>query len=100
MNNLTLFGIRNILRNIVVPNQLKLIANYSNAVNNKYTKKTTENVDLTKKYKISPKITLISNDESVSIVSLDEANRLSKRRDLKLVKIIDLDIKTQRAVYK
>lgn len=53
-----------------------------------------------KKAKVAPKITLIAQDQSVSIVNLDEAQRISKRRDLKLVKIIDLDMKTQRPVYK
>lgn len=53
-----------------------------------------------KKTKVAPKITLIAQDQSVSIVNLDEAQRISKRRDLKLVKIIDLDMKTQRPVYK
>ncbi|XP_055597192.1 translation initiation factor IF-3 [Uranotaenia lowii] len=47
-----------------------------------------------------PKITLISPDQSIAIISLDEAQKISKRRDLKLVKIVDLDIKTQRPIYK
>ncbi len=47
----------------------------------------------------SPKITLI-DDQKIEIVSLEAAKKLSKRRDLKLVKVIDLDAKTQRAVYK
>lgn len=53
-----------------------------------------------KKPKTAPKITLIAQDQSVQVVNLDEAQRISKRRDLKLVKIIDLDLKTQRPVYK
>lgn len=48
---------------------------------------------------IIPKITLISAD-NVSVTTLEEAQKLSKRRDLKLVKIIDVDTKTQRPVYK
>lgn len=47
-----------------------------------------------------PKITLISSDENISVTTLEEAQHLSKRRDLKLVKIIDLDTKTQRPVYR
>ncbi|KAF2898040.1 hypothetical protein ILUMI_08136 [Ignelater luminosus] len=47
-----------------------------------------------------PKITLISSDDNISITTLEEAQQLSKRRDLKLVKIVDLDTKTQRPVYK
>lgn len=53
-----------------------------------------------KKSKPAPKITLVGSDQSVSIVSLDEAQKISKRRDLKLVKIVDSDMKTQRPVYK
>lgn len=46
-----------------------------------------------------PKITLIS-DSLVSVTTMEEAQKLSKRRDMKLVKIVDLDSKTQRPVYK
>ncbi|XP_065080255.1 translation initiation factor IF-3 [Ochlerotatus camptorhynchus] len=53
-----------------------------------------------RKPKTAPKITLVGPDQAVSIVSLDEAQKISKRRDLKLVKIVDLDMKTQRPVYK
>lgn len=47
-----------------------------------------------------PRITLISPDDSISIVTLEEAQLLSKRRDLKLVKVVDVDAKTQRPLYK
>lgn len=47
-----------------------------------------------------PKITLLAPDENVQVTSLEEAQKLAKRRDLKLVKIIDLDTKTQRPIYK
>uniref|UniRef100_A0AAG5DN70 Translation initiation factor 3 N-terminal domain-containing protein n=1 Tax=Anopheles atroparvus TaxID=41427 RepID=A0AAG5DN70_ANOAO len=53
-----------------------------------------------RKPKTSPKVTLISSDESISIVNLDEAVKISNRRNLKLVKITDLDTKTQRPVYR
>lgn len=46
-----------------------------------------------------PKITLISTD-NILVTTLEEAQKLSKRRDLKLVKVIDLDTKSQRPVYK
>ncbi|XP_017768058.1 PREDICTED: translation initiation factor IF-3 [Nicrophorus vespilloides] len=46
-----------------------------------------------------PRITLISAD-NIAISTLEDAQRLAKRRDLKLVKILDLDTKTQRPVYK
>lgn len=52
-----------------------------------------------RKTNIIPKITLINVDE-VSIVTLEEAQKISKRRDLKLVKIVDVDTKSQRPVYK
>ncbi|XP_041782632.1 translation initiation factor IF-3 [Anopheles merus] len=53
-----------------------------------------------KKAKTSPKVTLIAADESISIVNLDEAGKIANRRNLKLVKITDLDTKTQRPVYR
>lgn len=56
--------------------------------------------ETTRKPKTTPKVTLVGPDQSVSIVNLDEAQKISKRRDLKLVKIIDVDLKTQRPVYK
>lgn len=52
-----------------------------------------------KKTSIIPKITLLDGN-AVSITTLDEAQKISKRRDLKLVKIVDVDTKTQRAIYK
>lgn len=47
-----------------------------------------------------PRITLISNDDTITVTTLDEAQKVSKRRDLKLVKIVDLDTKSNRPVYK
>ena len=52
-----------------------------------------------KKKRFIPKITLLQQ-ETITITTLEEAQKLSKRRDLKLVKLTDLDTKTQRAVYK
>lgn len=52
-----------------------------------------------KKTSIIPKITLFQGND-ISVTTLEEAQKLSKRRDLKLVKIVDLDAKTQRPVYK
>lgn len=46
------------------------------------------------------KITLHGVGGDISITSLDEATKLSKRRGLKLVKERDFDGKTQRPVYK
>lgn len=55
---------------------------------------------LPRKPRLSPKITLISEANKIEIMTLDAAKKLSTRRDLKLVKIMDLDTKTQRSVYK
>ncbi|RZF34661.1 hypothetical protein LSTR_LSTR010826 [Laodelphax striatellus] len=43
-------------------------------------------------------ITLIEND-NVSVLTLDDAVKLSKRRNLKLVQIKDYETKTERATY-
>lgn len=48
----------------------------------------------------SPEITLISADDVVTSVTLEDAEKLAKRRNLKLVKIIDFDTKTERPTYK
>lgn len=47
-----------------------------------------------------PKITLVSPDNSMTVTVLEDAQRLAKRRKLTLVKVSDLDSKTQRPVYK
>ncbi|XP_029174571.1 uncharacterized protein LOC114943158 isoform X2 [Nylanderia fulva] len=47
-----------------------------------------------------PKITLLSPDDRMTVTVLEEAQRLAKRRKFVLVKISDLDSKTQRPVYK
>lgn len=52
-----------------------------------------------KKTPVIPKITLLQGNE-ISVTTLEEAQKLSRRRDLKLVKIVDLDTKTQRPIYK
>ena len=46
-----------------------------------------------------PVVTLIGTDNSLAVMSLSEAERIAKRRELKLVRIIDIDTKTQRPVY-
>lgn len=46
-----------------------------------------------------PKITLLGLEKDVSVVTLDVASKMCQRRGLKLVKIIDIDTKTQRPVY-
>jgi translation initiation factor IF-3 len=46
-----------------------------------------------------PIITLIGTDNNPSVVPLSDAEKIAKRRDLKLVRIVDLDTKTQRPIY-
>lgn len=46
-----------------------------------------------------PNITLIGPDKQLSVVTLDVATKMSDRRGLKLIKVIDVDTKTQRPVY-
>jgi len=46
-----------------------------------------------------PKITLLGPEKDVSVVTMDVASKMCERRGLKLVKIIDIDTKTQRPVY-
>ncbi|XP_046394017.1 translation initiation factor IF-3 [Ischnura elegans] len=48
----------------------------------------------------SPKITLVSPDDKVSVVSLEEGHNIAKRRNLRLVKMVEYDTKTQRPVYR
>lgn len=61
---------------------------------------TAEGKDIPKKKNFESRITLIGHDNSVSITDLKSAHSLSVRRDLKLVKIQDIDTKTRRPVYK
>lgn len=49
---------------------------------------------------IVPRITLISGNDDIMVTTLDDAQKLALRRNLKLVKIMDLDTKTQRPIYK
>lgn len=46
-----------------------------------------------------PKVTLLGPENNVSVVTIEEASKICDRRGLKLVKIIDIDTKTQRPVY-
>lgn len=47
-----------------------------------------------------PKITLLSSDNSTTVTVLEVAQRLAKRRNLTLIKVSDLESKTQRPLYK
>ncbi|KAK0182979.1 hypothetical protein PV327_001058 [Microctonus hyperodae] len=53
-----------------------------------------------KKKLFVPRITLLSETNEMTVVTLEEAQKLSKRRNLKLVKIVDFDTKSERAIYK
>lgn len=63
------------------------------------TEGTPENAEKKKK-KFVEKITLITDGNNIEVTSLEEAKKLSTRRNLKLVKMVDVDFKTQRPVYK
>ncbi|KAI5634319.1 hypothetical protein NE865_12933 [Phthorimaea operculella] len=64
------------------------------------TRITADGKDVPKKKNYETRITLIAPDSSVSITDLKNAQSLSVRRDLKLVKVQDVDSKTRRPVYK
>ncbi|XP_055856630.1 uncharacterized protein LOC129919684 [Episyrphus balteatus] len=53
-----------------------------------------------KKTKEIPKITLLQQNDAMSVTTLEEANKLARRRDLQLVKVQDLDPKSNRPVYR
>ncbi|KAF7993286.1 hypothetical protein HCN44_006346 [Aphidius gifuensis] len=59
-----------------------------------------EEVKAKKKKIFIPKITLLSEKDEISVMTLDEAQKLAKRRALKLIKIVDFDTKTERPIYK
>ncbi|CRL05981.1 CLUMA_CG018893, isoform A [Clunio marinus] len=52
------------------------------------------------KHKTSPRVTLISGENNIEIVTLDQAKKIADRRQLKLVSIVDYDTKTSRPIYK
>ncbi|CAG9563090.1 unnamed protein product [Danaus chrysippus] len=64
------------------------------------TRITADGKDVPKKKIFENRITLIGSDNSITITDLKNAQNLSTRRDLKLVKIQDEDSKTRRPVYK
>lgn len=75
------------------------LRNYSGWGATKLGQESSEAEQKKKKTTIIPKITLLQGND-ITITTLEEAQKLSKRRDLKLVKIVDLDTKTQRPIYK
>ncbi|CAG9860786.1 unnamed protein product [Phyllotreta striolata] len=102
---LPVFPLRNLINNGAFLNNIRNTNNNAlptlcrswSTTNSTETK--TEDTVKKKKTVPIPKITLLSGD-NLTITTLEEAQKLSKRRDLKLVKINDLDSKTQRPVYK
>ncbi|KAG6458516.1 translation initiation factor IF-3, mitochondrial [Manduca sexta] len=64
------------------------------------TRITADGKEVPKTKNLENRITLIGADNSVSITDLKSAQNLSLKRELKLVKIQDVDSKTRRPVYK
>lgn len=63
-------------------------------------KLTADGKEIPKNKTYETRITLIGPDNSVSITDLKNAQNVSLRRELKLVKVQDVDSKTRRPVYK
>lgn len=61
---------------------------------------TADGKEVPKRKVFENRITLIGTDNSVSITDLKNAQNLSERRELKLVKLQDVDSKTRRPVFK
>ena len=70
------------------------------SANSKTNLQTEEEQKKKKKTPRIPRITLIHPDESVTIVLLEEAQKLAKRRNLNLAKMPYIDTKSDRDVYK
>lgn len=64
------------------------------------TRLTADGKEVPKRKNFETRITLIGTDNSVSITDLKNAQSLSERRELKLVKLQDIDSKTRRPVYR
>ncbi|KAL5288788.1 HRASLS family protein [Megaselia abdita] len=58
------------------------------------------NEEKPKKPKTDIKVTLLGTNNATTITSLEEAQKISKRRNLKLVQVQEFDSKTHRPVYK
>nr|XP_023018071.1 uncharacterized protein LOC111507063 isoform X1 [Leptinotarsa decemlineata] len=86
-NRVKLFNVRNEISNYFLCRYIRHLSTEENEGN---VKRKSDQATL---------ITLIRNKQQ-SVTTLEEAEKLSKRRDLILVKVIDLDTKTQRPIYK
>lgn len=63
-------------------------------------KEATSSTDKSSKTKTDMKVTLMGTNNDLSITTLEEAQKISKRRNLKLVQIKEMDSKTHRPIYK
>lgn len=95
------FMLRNSLRNDIYLNRTCFTTFPLGVCNSFSSKASSETQEKSNKKKTAaiPKITLL-NGEELTVTTLEEAQKLSKRRDLKLVKLVDFETKTQRPVYK
>lgn len=73
--------------------QIRLYSSYTDYIEDEKTKPK-------KKTARIPQITLISPDKSTTVTILEAAQKLAKRRNLNLVKVLDNDPKSNRSVYK
>lgn len=64
------------------------------------TQATTSKENGPKTNKSQQKITLIAQNQAMSITTLDEAQKLAKRRDLHLLRLNQTDAKTGRVVFR
>ncbi|XP_041973049.1 translation initiation factor IF-3, mitochondrial [Aricia agestis] len=79
---------------------ISILRNFGTASKQIPTRITAEGKEVPKKKVFEERITLIGPDDSLTITDLKNAQNLSSRRDLKLVKIEDADSKSRRPVYK
>ena len=103
MNVIRRIGLKNLVRLGLIntrPLLINSLVNYSSKLAKNEDMKNPKTQQFKDPRKQSPKITLINTDESITIVALDEAQHISKRRNLKLVHVMDMDVKTLRPVYK
>lgn len=47
-----------------------------------------------------PKITIVDDKNSISMCTMEQAVKIAERRKLRLVKIVDMDIRSKRPIYK
>ncbi|XP_034937067.1 uncharacterized protein mIF3 [Chelonus insularis] len=57
-------------------------------------------VNQKKKKPFIPRITLLFDNNDLTVTTLEQAEKLANRRNMKLIKIVDFDVKTERPIYK